>query len=149
MKENAISCSKVSDTSFCPYCKSKAIIKNGRTKNKKQQYLCKKCSKRFIDYYTYKAYQPDINHQIIILTKEGLGIRSTARVLHISTTTLLKRIISIAQNISQPVISKSKTYEVDEVCTFLKSKSRKIWIVYALERVTKAVVSFYVGRRTN
>ncbi|HLU51175.1 MAG TPA: IS1 family transposase, partial [Flavobacteriaceae bacterium] len=90
-----------------------------------------------------------INQQIITLTKEGLGIRSTARVLNISTTTLLKRIVSIAQNIPQPVISKDKIYEVDEICTFLKSKSRKIWIVYALERVTKSVVSFYVGRRTN
>ncbi|PWJ89271.1 hypothetical protein BC749_12418 [Flavobacterium araucananum] len=28
------------------------------------------------------------------LTKEGLGIRSTARILKISTTTLLKRIVS-------------------------------------------------------
>ena len=55
-----------------------------------------------------------VSDQLIIqLTKEGLGIRSTARVLGISTTTLLKRIIAIANSIPQPIISKGKTYEVD------------------------------------
>ncbi len=147
--KNSISCSKVSDALLCPYCKNKEIVKNGTTKNKKQQYFCKKCNKRFIEYYTYKAYHPTINPQIIILTKEGLGIRSTARVLHISTTTLLKRIIIIAQTIPKPVIVKGKEYEVDEIRTFLKRKSKPIWIIYALERTTKAVVSFYVGARTN
>lgn len=34
-----------------------------------------------------------LNQEIIQLTKEGLGIRSTARVLKISASTLLKRII--------------------------------------------------------
>jgi insertion element IS1 protein InsB len=149
MDKTGTSCFKVSDTSLCPFCKSKEIIKNGRTKNKKQQYFCKKCSSRFIDYYTYQACNPDVNQQIITLTKEGLGIRSTARILQISATTLLKRIISIAHNIPQPVIGKNKTYEVDEICTFLKRKSRKIWIVYALERTNKTVAGFYVGTRTN
>lgn len=147
--KSSISCSKVSDTLLCPSCNSKEIIKNGRTKNKKQQYFCKKCRKRCIDYYTYKACQPNINPQVITFTKEGLGIRSTARVLNISTTTLLKRIVDIAQNIPQPVISKGKTYEVDEIRTFLKRKNKLIWIVYALEKESKKVVSFCVGARTN
>jgi len=147
--KNSNPCSKVSDTHLCPYCKNKEIIKNGSTKNKKQQYFCKKCRKRFIDYYTYKAYQTTTNQQIIILTKEGLGIRSTARVLQISTATLLKRIVAIAQNIPQPVISKGKDYEVDEIRTFLKRKSKLIWIVYALERDTKNIAGFCVGARTN
>ena len=83
----------------CPKCKEKKVIKNGRTKNNKQQYYCKMCSHRFIEYYTNQAYKLDINENIIQLTKEGLGIRSTARILKISTTTLLKRIILIARNI--------------------------------------------------
>ena len=47
------------------------------------------CSHRFIEYYTNQAYKLDINEKIVQLTKEGLGIRSTARILEISTTTLL------------------------------------------------------------
>ena len=85
----------------------------------------------------------------MVLTKEGLGIRSTARVLGISTTTLLKRILSIANSISRPPVIKGKIYEVDELKTFLGKKNKKIWIAYALERESKKVVSFYVGARTN
>lgn len=142
MKENTISCFRCVDA-------KNDMVKNGKTKSGKQRYICKNCGRTQVEEYTYQASQPNINQQIVVLTKEGLGIRSTARVLNISTTTLLKRIIAIAQSIPQPVISKGKIYEVDEICTFLKRKSRKIWIVYALERATKSVVGFYVGRRTN
>ncbi len=137
MEKSSASCSKVSDGLFCIYCKSKAIIKNGFTKNKKQQYYCKSCCKRFIDYYCYNAYKTTINSKIVKLTKEGLGIRSTARVLRISTTTLLKRIIAIANSIKSPPIYKGKIYEVDEMRTYLKRKDKPIWLVYALERKAK------------
>src|SRR5690606_21939220 len=142
-------CFKVSDANICPHCKNPKIIKNGSTKNKKQQYLCKSCGKRFLDYYTYNAYYKRINSKIIHFTKEGLGIRSTARVLGISTTTLLKRILSISESIPRPAVIKGKIYEVDELRTYLKFKSKLIWIVYALERKSKKVVSFNIGARTN
>ncbi|MCV2486506.1 hypothetical protein OD917_16350 [Flavobacterium sp. SH_e] len=58
----------------------------------------------------------------MLFTKEGLGIRSTARVLKISATTLLKRIVSIARNITRPIVSRGKTYEVDELCTYIRHK---------------------------
>ena len=134
MKKNDTTCSRFSDSKNCPSCNSKHVIKNGFTGNKKQQFICKSCKKRFIDYYTYKAYNHWVNKRIIQFTKEGLGIRSTARILKISTTTLLKRIITIAKNIHQPIISKGKTYEVDEMYTYIRSKRNYIWLVYALEK---------------
>ena len=149
MIQSGTSCCRVSDVVTCPNCKEKRIVKNGTTKNGKQQYCCKDCNKRFIEYYTYNAYNPEININIILFTKEGLGIRSTARILKISTTTLLRRIIAIAESIKTPVISMNKIYEVDEMRSYVKSKDRLIWIVYALERETKKVISFHVGRRTN
>ena len=117
-------------------------------KNKKQQYYCKSYDKRFIDYYTNNACSKNINNDIILLTKEGLGIRSTARVLQISTTTLLRRIINIARSIKSPPIIKGKIYEVDEMRSFIKNKSKLILIVYALDRKTRKVVSFAIGKRT-
>ena len=81
MRKNATSCSRVSDGRNCPRCREKKLSKNGATKNKKQQYYCKNCGKRFIENYTYMAYKPDVDKNIIQFTKEGLGIRSTARVL--------------------------------------------------------------------
>lgn len=149
MVQNTTSCSRFGVALKCRYCNDENCIKNGKTSNGKQQYKCKGCGKRFVQDYTYQACNPTTNQQIITLTKEGLGIRSTARVLRISTTTLLKRIIAIAQSIKQPVISKGKTYEVDEIRTYIKRKDKLIWIVYALERVSKSVAVFYVGSRTN
>ncbi len=133
---------------YCDNCDN-TMIKYGKTKLGNQRYHCKTCNKTKVGQYVYKAYESTINQKIILLTKEGLGIRSTARVLQISTTTLLKRIIAIARSISQPIISKNKTYEVDEMRSFIKRKNKLIWIVYALERETKKVVSFTIGARTN
>lgn len=102
-------CIKVSDTGICPFCYSNNIIKNGTTKTRKQQYFCKNCDQRFLDYYSYNAYRKELDFQIIQLTKEGLGIRSTARLLKISATTLLKRILYIAGRIKSPTLSHGKT----------------------------------------
>lgn len=149
MIENHSSCIKVSDTKICPFCYSREIIKNGATKTKKQQYFCKECNKRFLDFYTYKAYHKNVNNRIVQLTKEGLGIRSTARVLQISVTTLLKRIIVIAKNIKRPALSFGKIYEADEMRFFIRKKKYLYWLVYAIDKETKEVANFYIGRRNN
>ncbi|MDO5654580.1 MAG: IS1 family transposase [Flavobacteriaceae bacterium] len=142
-------CFRVSDAKICPHCKRNQIIKNGTTKCKKQQYLCKSCGKRFLDYYTYNAYHERVNSEIIHFTKEGLGIRNTARILHISTTTLLRRILIIAKNIKPPKIPMGKEYEVDELCTYVGNKEKRIWVVSAMEKVSRNIVIFNIGRRTN
>lgn len=76
---------------------------------------------------------PDTDSKITQLTKEGLGIRSTARVLGISVTTLLKRILQIASKIKQPPIAVGRTYEVDEMRIFIGKKSCLRWLAYALD----------------
>ncbi|WP_310283639.1 IS1 family transposase [Flavobacterium piscis] len=140
-----------SNQTWCIRCvgEIRNMIKYGKTKSGVQRYICKLCRKTRVENYAYQAYKLDMNKNIIQFTKEGLGIRSTARILKISTTTLLKRIVSIAKTINQPIISKGKTYEVDEMCTYIRHKRNFIWLVYALEKNSKNVVSFNVGRRTN
>ena len=125
------------------------MIKYGKTKLGNQRFICKLCNKTRVENYIYRAYELDTNKNIIQFTKEGLGIRSTARILRISTTTLLKRIVTIAKKIHQPSINKGKIYEVDEMCTYIRHKRNFIWLVYALEKDSKNVVSFNVGKRTN
>ena len=132
----------------CNFCNGKCI-KNGFQINGSQRYKCTICRKGQQKEYNYNAYKSTINQSIIEFTKEGLGIRSTARILKISTTTLLKRIITIAKDIHQPIISKGKTYEVDEMCTYIRHKRNFSWIVLALEKETKRVVTFAVGKRNN
>lgn len=66
------------------------MIKYGKTKSGNQRYICTACGKTRVENYAYLAYKGDVNQNIIQLTLKGLGIRSTARILKISTTTLLK-----------------------------------------------------------
>lgn len=40
-------------------------------------------------------------------------------------------------------------FQVDEIRTYIKRKTKLIWIIYALDQKTKNVVSFNIGRRTN
>jgi insertion element IS1 protein InsB len=68
--------------------------------------------------------------------------------LSISNTTVLSRLLLIAKKISKPAIAINKTYEVDEMRTFYKSKSKLLWIVYALQRETGQIADFAVGSRT-
>lgn len=142
------SCFRVSDIKNCKFCQSSNIVKNGTTKNKKQQYKCKECKKHFISYYTYKAYRKGIDELIIKLIKVGLGIRGLAKVLEISTTTVLRRIVLIARNINKAPILPNRIYEVDEMRCYLRKKTRPIWIVYALDRESKEVINFSIGSRT-
>jgi insertion element IS1 protein InsB len=133
---------------ICQIC-DKPMIKNGKLVTGKQRFYCKSCRKSKLSAYSYKAYEPHINTNIISLTKENVGILGTSRLLGISPTTVLSRIKKIAKAIIQKPIIIGKTYEVDELRTFYKSKKHLIWIVYALDKVTKQVVSFNIGARTN
>lgn len=142
------SCIKVSDTKTCPYCNSDFLVKNGFTSNRKQQFFCKSCKKRCIDYYSNRALNKNTNQNIISLTKEGMGIRSIARYLCISTTTVLSRLVKISKDLKAPPIAIGKVYEIDEIRSFLRCKQKMVWIVYALDRNSGQVVSFNVGSRS-
>lgn len=111
MPENSTMCSQsVGNILTCRFCNG-FIIKYGKSQAGKARYRCKDCTKTMLCDYTYKACKGEINSQIIILTKEGCGIRSTARILDVSPKTVLRRIIKIARNTKRPYpILKGKTY---------------------------------------
>jgi transposase-like protein len=106
---------------YCRHCKG-SCVKAGKERSGKQRYKCTTCEKRQVFYFKYKAYNENINQNIIALTKEGVGIRGTARLLSISTTTLLSRIKKIASDIKEPALVFGKEYEVDELRTYVKKK---------------------------
>jgi insertion element IS1 protein InsB len=149
MQQTLPSCNRFGVEHKCVHCQSLSLIKSGIANNGKQRMLCKTCNRRFVTSFTYHACRRNTNNKIIQLLKEGVGIRSTARLLKISATTVLKRILKISKGLSLPVISKGKTYEVDELRTFVKRKDKQVWIVCALERSSKKIVSFNIGPRTN
>lgn len=131
----------------CKYC-SNDCIKAGKQRNGAQKWYCKHCLKYQLAYYKNKAYGQNINQEIINHLKESCGIRSIARLLEISTGTVCARILKISKNIKRPHILMGKEYEMDEIKTFVKRKTKHIWVAYAIRKDTKEVIDFVVGRRT-
>ena len=132
---------------YCRYCGG-VCVKDGLQSNKVQRYKCKECLRRQQENYRYKAYDQDIDRQIVMLTREGVSIRGLARCIGISCSTILARIRKIADEICAPPINVGSEYEVDEMWTFLKNKHKPLWIAYALDRNSKEVISFNVGGRS-
>lgn len=132
----------------CKNCNTKCN-KAGKQSNGTQKWHCKGCKKYQQEHYRYHAYKANINVKMVALLKEGCGIRSIARLLRISPTTVIHRIRSISRSIQPPLLAYGKEYEVDEIRSFVQRKSRLIWIVYALRRDTREVIRFNVGSRTN
>lgn len=144
------SCSNSVDSISAVCCKdSSRLSKNGRTKYGSQRFLCRICNKTRVHLAASKGYGDRFNERIVQLTKEGLGIRSTARVLGIAPSTVLNKILSIAVNIQKPEIpSGLKFVQVDEIHTYVQQKKESIYIIYSWSQELRRVLSLAVGRRS-
>jgi transposase-like protein len=79
----------------CPYCQGTDIVRHGTTPEGKQRYRCRACPERgrtFLLEYTYTDQSPDGKQQIVDMAMNASGIRDTARVLHVSPTTVIKEL---------------------------------------------------------
>ena len=88
----------------CPSCEGDTVVTRGKTNNGKPRYLCQyeACSQHtFILDYTNRGYLPSVKRQIIDLALNGSGIRDTARVLRISTDTVLSELKKRSVRLSQ------------------------------------------------
>ena len=132
----------------CKKCKSLAV-KNGKQQNGRQRYYCKSCKCSFQRSYKYKTYKGDTNKSIYLFLRESVGIKATSRLLSISKTTVIKRIKMMASKIQKPILNeKHKYYELDEMRVIVGYKQNEAWITYAINRHTKQIINFIVGRRT-
>ena len=76
----------------CRYCQGQQVVKRGKTETGKQRYRCQneECSHHsFLLEPAYKGRLPAIKQQIIEMSLNGSGVRDTARVLQISTATVI------------------------------------------------------------
>ena len=79
----------------CPHCQGIDIVKNGKTSQGKQRFLCreKPCDGRtFLLDYSYTGQSRQVKQQVVEMALNGSGIRDTARVLQISTSTVIKEL---------------------------------------------------------
>src|SRR5207245_9532649 len=80
----------------CPSCQGSDIVKHGLSPEGKQRYRCRTClegrGRPFLLEYTYAGQSPEVKQQIVDMAMNASGIRDTARVLHVSPTTVMKEL---------------------------------------------------------
>ena len=80
----------------CPYCHGTDIVRHGMTSEGKQRYRCRECrlgrGRTFLLEYTYAGQSSEVKKQIVDMALNASGIRDTARVLHVSPTTVIKEL---------------------------------------------------------
>jgi transposase-like protein len=79
----------------CPVCEGINVIKHGKTTNRKQRFLCKDIAcegETFIRDYSEKGRLLETKQKILEMALNGSGIRDTARVLGISTATVINEL---------------------------------------------------------
>lgn len=158
----------------CPICDGTDIVKYGKTSNGKQRFLCRNVAcecKTFVRDYSDKGRLPEVKQQVIDMALNGSGIRDTARVLGISTTTVINElkkkeadlcsvneafleasdakslqvdIIKIDEN--QEIINNPEA-EMDEMWSYVGNKENQRWLWHAIDRSTGAVLAYVLGRR--
>jgi len=131
----------------CKYC-GQDCRRSGRQRNGTQRYCCKGCLKYQQENYRYRACNRMTDNYIRSLSCESVGIRGIARVLGVAKGTVANRIQLLAKGIKRPALNQAATFEVDELWTYIGRKEDEYWIAYALNRKTRQVVDFVIGKRT-
>lgn len=85
----------VTQVLHCPSCQGTDIVRHGKTPQGKQRYRCRQCLDRgrtFLLDYSYPGQSSSIKEQMVDMAMNASGIRDTARVLHVSPTTVIKEL---------------------------------------------------------
>ena len=76
----------------CPHCNSSEVIKAGKQANGTQRYQCQngQCVRWiFLLQYQDRGRVPEVRRQVVDMVLNGSGIRDTARVLGVSSMTVM------------------------------------------------------------
>ncbi len=140
------------------------MIKHGTTPDGKQRYRCQNsaCPRRtFILSYTYRAYLPEVKQQISDMATNGSGIRDTARVLHISPTTVIEEIkkdrhLKLVNEAKLAELEPTQTIvrlcqwedtkaEADEMWSFVQKKAQQRWLWYAIDHDSGEILAYVLA----
>ncbi|MGB5982082.1 MAG: IS1 family transposase [Nonlabens sp.] len=132
----------------CMYCRHSHCHKRGQ-RNGKQRYQCLNCRRFFQDDYTYRAYNQEANKWITRLLKNSCGVLDISRILEIAPKTVLSRMLKISKTVrSQSDIPRQCEFEIDEMSIKIGNGQKQNWLIYGIEKQTKQIISFKIGRRT-
>ena len=149
----------------CLYCDSEPVVKRGKTSRGTQRYLCRStsCAKgSFLLDYRNRGCLPEVKQTIIDMSLNASGIRDTARVLRISTDTVLselKKKEAILESVNTALlrtlnpeqiavdIAQAGEAEMDEMWSFVGNKGNPRWLWHAIDHHTGRVLAYVLGRR--
>ena len=106
----------------CPRCESDKIVKNGQRKDK-QNYLCRNCARQFIETYDQRGYSQEIKKHCLTLYCNGMGFRGIERSTGVCHNTVINWVKQAAFKIPQENYEIPETSQIDELQTFVGSKS--------------------------
>ena len=135
----------------CPNCGSKNIVKNGKTVYGAQRCLCHDCDKTRVIERKVKVDNTELIQRSFL---ERLSLRGICRVFQISFSTLYLLLHIETQSLAnfRKSVAPAKAgdiLELDELCSFVGSKSNKRWVWVALNRRNRQVVAYVIGDRSN
>jgi insertion element IS1 protein InsB len=149
----------------CPHCHGEQVIKRGKTRRGTQRYLCQNstCMQgSFLLDYRNRGCLPEVKQQIVDMSLNASGVRDTARVLHISTDTVLNELrkkeaalesvntaLLRTRNSDDIVVDVERAgeAEMDEMWSFVAKKKEPRWLWHAIDHCTGAVLAYVFGCR--
>ena len=149
----------------CPDCQSIDMTRYGKQPNGEQRYRChnRECPRTiFLLHYHDKGRLPAVKQQIVDMTLNGSGVRDIARVLGVSSATVidvLKKkepdLVPINESLLRGVkveqveviIRKVDDAEIDEMWSFVGKKRQQRWLWHAIDHHTGHVLAYVFGRR--
>jgi transposase-like protein len=143
----------------CPHCHSEQIVKRGKTGCGTPRYLCQNhtcATGSFLLDDRYLGRLPEVKQQIIDRSLNASGVRDTARVLRISTDTVLselrKKEVALesvnttflrTHNPDDVVVAIERAgeaeAEMDEMWSFVGNKGNPRWLWHAIDHHTGKV----------
>jgi len=149
----------------CPHCHSEQVVKRGKTRRGTQRYLCQNtacATESCLLVYRNRGCLPAVKHTLIDMRLNASGSRETARVLRISTDTVLSEIkqkeaalesvnSALLRTINPEemtvTIERAGEAEMDAMWRFVGQKKAPRWRWHAIDHATGAVLAYVFGRR--
>jgi insertion element IS1 protein InsB len=149
----------------CPQCQRIDVVQYGKQANGTQRYHCNNpdCPRTiFLLQYRDKGRLPAVKQQIVDMTLNGSGVRDIVRVLGVSSATVIDVLKKKEPTVKQVnerllkrldpaqvevIVHKVEEAEVDEMWSFVGSKSQQRWLWHAIDHYTGQVLAYVCGTR--
>src|SRR6266852_1236746 len=138
----------------CPQCHSIDVVRYGLQANGPQPYRCNNlaCPRTiFLLQYQDEGRLPAVKQQIVDMTLNGSGVRDIVRVLRVSSATVIDVLKKKAPAVTQVherllhtlapphvavILRQVDATEMDEMWSFVGSKSQQRWLWHAIDHHT-------------